>query len=114
MKIQLLLTAAAGLVLIGASPPGSYEGDEAAEGDYPPCSRTVTDRCIQTYERGVKAKPRREEARGGPYEAAPVRAVAVGDYPPCSATVTDRCNQLLRPARSYARAHRVRSAGERG
>jgi hypothetical protein len=24
-----------------------------ATGDYPPCSRTVTDHCIQTYERGV-------------------------------------------------------------
>lgn len=26
--------------------------------DYPPCSRTVTDSCIQTYERGVR-RPRR-------------------------------------------------------
>ncbi len=25
-----------------------------AAGDYPPCSRTVTDSCIQTYERGVR------------------------------------------------------------
>lgn len=25
-----------------------------AAGNYPPCSRTVTDRCIQTYERGVR------------------------------------------------------------
>jgi hypothetical protein len=23
--------------------------------DLPPCSRTVTDRCVQTYERGVRA-----------------------------------------------------------
>ncbi|WP_162806525.1 hypothetical protein [Sphingosinicella terrae] len=23
-----------------------------AEGEFPPCSRTVTDRCVQTYERG--------------------------------------------------------------
>ena len=23
---------------------------------YPPCSRTVTDRCIQTYERGVRRR----------------------------------------------------------
>jgi hypothetical protein len=28
-----------------------------AAGDLPPCSRTVTDRCTQTYERGVR-KPR--------------------------------------------------------
>ncbi len=25
-----------------------------AAGEYPPCSRTVTDACIQTYERGVR------------------------------------------------------------
>lgn len=31
-----------------------------AAGDYPPCSRTVTDSCIQTYERGVRrSRPRR-------------------------------------------------------
>ena len=29
-----------------------------AAGEYPPCSRTVTDNCIQTYERGVR-RPRR-------------------------------------------------------
>lgn len=30
-----------------------------AAGEYPPCSRTVTDSCIQTYERGVRrARPR--------------------------------------------------------
>lgn len=30
----------------------------AATQDYPPCSRTVTDGCTQTYERGVR-RPRR-------------------------------------------------------
>ena len=31
-----------------------------AAGEYPPCSRTVTDNCIQTYERGVRrSRPRR-------------------------------------------------------
>lgn len=30
-----------------------------AAGEYPPCSRTVTDACIQTYEKGVRAsRPR--------------------------------------------------------
>jgi hypothetical protein len=29
-----------------------------AAGEYPPCSRTVTDNCVQTYERGVR-RPRR-------------------------------------------------------
>jgi hypothetical protein len=31
----------------------------AAASEYPPCSRTVTDGCIQTYERGVRAARRR-------------------------------------------------------
>lgn len=47
-------------------PPGANQGAGvypqamAAPGmapgmaNYPPCSRTVTDRCIQTYERGVR------------------------------------------------------------
>lgn len=30
----------------------------AAAGEYPPCSRTVTDSCVQTYEQGVR-RPRR-------------------------------------------------------
>ena len=30
-----------------------------AAGEYPPCSKTVTDGCIQTYERGVRRTPRR-------------------------------------------------------
>ena len=33
--------------------PSQPPAPEAATGDYPPCSRTVTDHCIQTYERGV-------------------------------------------------------------
>ena len=30
----------------------------AAAGEYPPCSRTVTDSCIQTYERGSRPRGR--------------------------------------------------------
>jgi cytochrome c5 len=31
-----------------------------AAGEYPPCTRTVTDNCVQTYERGVRrSRPRR-------------------------------------------------------
>jgi hypothetical protein len=37
--------------------PSSQTG--AAAGEYPPCSRTVTDGCIQTYERGVRNSRRR-------------------------------------------------------
>ena len=31
-------------------------GGPLEEVDYPPCSRTVTDRCIQLYERGVRRR----------------------------------------------------------
>jgi hypothetical protein len=34
--------------------PSQPPAPQAATGDYPPCSRTVTDHCIQTYERGVR------------------------------------------------------------
>jgi hypothetical protein len=30
-----------------------------AAGSYPPCSRTVTDSCVQTYERGTRRSRRR-------------------------------------------------------
>jgi hypothetical protein len=39
-----------------AAPAGAQYtgvGGPLEEADYPPCSRTVTDRCIQLYERGV-------------------------------------------------------------
>ena len=37
----------------GAGPQYTGVGGPLEEVDYPPCSRTVTDRCIQLYERGV-------------------------------------------------------------
>ena len=37
----------------GAGPQYTGMGGPLEEVDYPPCSRTVTDRCIQLYERGV-------------------------------------------------------------
>jgi hypothetical protein len=33
--------------------PSQPPAPQAATGDYPPCSRTVTDHCTQTYERGI-------------------------------------------------------------
>ncbi len=36
----------------GMATPGM--GTQQAAGSYPPCSRTVTDSCVQTYERGVR------------------------------------------------------------
>jgi hypothetical protein len=43
-----------------ANQQGAFTPRPAA-GDYPPCSRTVTDACTQTYERGVRrsSRPRR-------------------------------------------------------
>lgn len=54
MKKLLLFAAVAGLGLVSASPPakGPDNGEREARRHYPPCSRTVTDRCIQLYERG--------------------------------------------------------------
>jgi hypothetical protein len=34
-------------------------GGPAEAGNYPPCSRAVTDSCIQTNERGMRRRPRR-------------------------------------------------------
>ena len=54
MKRMIAYTA--GLVLAGAAFAQSYysgEGPIEARGGYPPCSATITDRCIQLYEPGV-------------------------------------------------------------
>jgi hypothetical protein len=49
MKKAILFAAVCGLSLVGAAPPSTWSNGSG----YPPCSRTVTDRCIQLYERGV-------------------------------------------------------------
>ncbi len=122
MKKLHLFAAAAGLTLVGAAPPPSSwdAGEGTASGGYPPCSRTVTDRCIQLYERGVRTPQnlalnerlgpgRIATAMGGPYEPTSTpedgdwqTEPTVSDYPPCSATVTDRCIQ--RQSRRWRRA----------
>ena len=38
----------------GNAPPNQPAPSMGAATDLPPCSRTVTDRCVQTYERGVR------------------------------------------------------------
>lgn len=129
MKTRLLLAALAGFALVSAAPPGDpipWE-DEASLKDYPSCSRTVTDRCIQRGGRD-DAAPNADAVRDVDY-AATAPAAGRGDYPPCSATVTDRCIQsggrshqaVTRMARSApkARHHQRRMqlamrAGERG
>lgn len=63
MKKLLLFAAVAGLGLVSASPPGKGpdNGPREMRRNYPPCSRAVTDRCIQLYERG--RHDREDEAR---------------------------------------------------
>jgi hypothetical protein len=38
----------------GTAPANQPAASMGAAGDLPPCSRTVTDRCTQTYERGAR------------------------------------------------------------
>ena len=44
----------AGAVIAPAANQAAVFTPQPATTDYPPCSKTVTDRCIQTYERGVR------------------------------------------------------------
>lgn len=117
MKKLFLFAAVAGLGLVSASPPDADKepGAREARGGYPPCSASVTDRCIQLRERGVRTRAnlarnrelgsrRTETASASDHRAAP----AAGRYPPCSATVKDECQQRR------ALARRIRMAGERG
>jgi hypothetical protein len=126
MKMPSLFVAAAGLTLLGGAPPPmeGMDGPPGASGGYPPCSRTVRDRCIQLHERGV-ATPRnlamnerlgpgrmpRRYANGpmgpmaGPrYGEMRERRVVVArnDYPPCGGGIGDRCIQA--PAATGAAA----------
>lgn len=63
MKKLLLFAAVAGLGLVSASPPpkGPDYGPREMRRHYPPCSRTITDRCIQLNERGVRAQAERDD-----------------------------------------------------
>ena len=78
-------------------PPPSGPGPMAGEGTgYPPCSRTVRDRCIQLHERGV-ATPHNLAVNNGDARPAhrshsPVQ-LSGGDYPPCTASRQDSCTQ---------------------
>lgn len=124
MKKQLLFSAIAGLMLVSAAPPGDpipWEDEESLRG-YPPCSRAVTDRCIQSSERGVARREnlaRNEElgrdasgpAVGGPAEPV-ARKYAASDYPPCSRTVTDRCIQTNKRG-PHATSHRMARSAPR-
>ena len=43
-----------GAVVVPPSNQGAVFTSEPATADYPPCSKAVTDHCVQTYERGVR------------------------------------------------------------
>ena len=139
MKIQLLLVSMAGLALVSASPPSDpipWEDEESLR-SYPPCSRTVTDRCIQGNEGGastagnLQRNNHSDEPKPAYSERKPKHSekYAAADYPPCSATVTDRCIQTrgrgtaasnVRMARAPKQKHHEKRmqlamrAGERG
>lgn len=124
MRKPLILLSAALLLAVGAAAPkeearlgydpavdagGAHEGAGGVDAGYPPCSRLITDRCIQLYERRVRAaqapRPPRP-AMGGPIEG---RA----DYPHCSRLITDECVQLFDRHPRPARAAPARRASQR-
>lgn len=115
MMKPLLLAPFAMLGLVSAQPPPGAYGAQGMDAGYPPCSVSVTDRCVQTYER-------HRLRHGGTYVPAPPAPVpdevASDDgYPPCTASRTDRCTQIDRRAAPtrYARWERERvRIGERG
>lgn len=92
MKKLLLFAAIAGFGLVSAAPPGKGPGTGAREArrHYPPCTRTVTDRCNQlTGRHHHRDHARHHAARGGGHA-------------------------VRTPAADRRLAHRVRRAGERG
>ncbi|HEX8363710.1 MAG TPA: hypothetical protein VF603_00325 [Allosphingosinicella sp.] len=125
MRKRFILLAAGLLLAVGAAGPKEearlgydpavdlgepYQRASAAQivnvSGYPPCSRTVTDRCIQLHERRVRAALARRAPRaamGGPIEG---RA----DYPHCSRLITDECVQLFDRTRRPVRAAPARRA----
>jgi hypothetical protein len=103
-------------------PTGSDTTPQNGSG-YPACSATVTDRCIQLYERGVRSRENmaRNDRASGPAVGGPIVSAEVGDYPPCTASRTDRCTQtrsrMARRGHHGTRHHAMRMAsraGERG
>jgi hypothetical protein len=101
MKKLFLFAAVAGLGLVSAGPP-DRDGPRESRGGYPPCSRTVTDQCIQLYERGVRAPENLAHNRRAHDEAAHADQASYGGD----------CHRCARHHRQLA--HRIRRAGERG
>ena len=120
MKKLLLFAVVAGLGLVSASPPnkGPEPAPREARASYPPCSRTVTDRCNQL--RGHRGH-REHHAHRGHREHHAHRGHgghghhARGAHRGHAAAAHRPARPLVRAARASRQvAHRVRRAGERG
>lgn len=110
MKKLFLFAAIAGLGLVSASPPGPKDGpDESEDSAYPPCSRTVTDSCMQGGGHGMRM--RRHHGGHGRYHArhhaAHVPAVHAAAAAPAAAAAAATPQER-------ARQQRIRRAGNRG
>jgi len=104
MKKLFLFAAVAGLGLVSAGPP-DRDGPRESRGGYPPCSRTVTDQCIQLHERGVRAPENLARNR----RAEPEHMARHEEH---CADSGHRCTRHHRHHRQLAQ--RIRRAGERG
>jgi hypothetical protein len=105
MKKLFLFAAVAGLGLVSAGPPGKDEPSESRAG-YPPCSRNVTDHCIQLHERGVRTPENLARNRQTQREDVADREEH------CAGATEHRCSRHHRHHRQLAQ--RIRRAGERG
>lgn len=121
MKKLLLFAAVAGLGLVSASPPnkGPDDGERHARHarHYPPCSRTVTDRCTQLYERGAHAAHRGEHHARGEHRGHREHHAYGGHrgHHDHGAAAHRAARPMARAARATRHVgHRVRRAGERG
>ena len=112
---KLILFAAAGLGLVSASPPppSAGAGAQADPAVYPPCSRTVTDHCIQLYERGVRAQ-RATVRNAGQSDDELTSVMAADDQPRIEMASADVASAAPTVRQRRAVSHRVRRAGERG
>jgi hypothetical protein len=115
MKKLILFAAVAGLGLTSASPDYPQGPPREARAGYPPCSRTVTDHCIQLYERGVRAPAHRAEApKPDDDEATEVMAMPDDEPAPVAqAGYGGDCSARC-PRERRVLAQRIRRAGERG
>lgn len=115
MKKLFLFAAVAGFGLCSGSPPNKGpDGPREARTGYPPCSRTVTDRCIQLRERGVRTRENLAHNRRADPQYAHGAEAAPAPAPTQTAQAAAGASgcRCARPRRHLSR--RIRYAGERG